>query len=134
MTPRGTTLLPPVKGPVFGRYDVELKLASGGMGEVYLAREASTEQLVILKVLRRDLIRDQQVVLQFLDEVRISAQLHHPNVVSVFDVGDWHDEVVMAMEYIPGHDCATLLKTAQSRMITELPVPVAVQILIDAAE
>jgi serine/threonine protein kinase len=123
-----------VKGPVFGRYDVELKLASGGMGEVYLAREDSTDQLVILKVLRRDLIRDQQVVLQFLDEVRISAQLHHPNVVSVFDVGDWHDEIVMAMEYIPGHDCATLLKTAQSRQITELPVPVAAQILIDAAE
>lgn len=123
-----------MKGPVFGRYGVELKLASGGMGEVYLAREASTAQLVILKVLRRDLIRDQQVVLQFLDEVRISAQLHHPNVVSVFDVGDWQDEIVMAMEYIPGHDCATLLKQAQSRMISELPVGVAAQILLDAAE
>jgi serine/threonine protein kinase len=123
-----------VKGPVFGRYGVELKLASGGMGEVYLAREASTEQLVILKVLRRDLIRDQQVVLQFLDEVRISAQLHHPNVISVFDVGDWQDEIVMAMEYIPGHDCAALLKQAQSRLVTEFPVGVAAQILLDAAE
>jgi serine/threonine protein kinase len=123
-----------VKGPVFGRYDVDQKLASGGMGEVYLARESSTDQLVILKVLRRDLIRDQQVVLQFLDEVRISAQLHHPNVVSVFDVGDWHDEIVMAMEFIPGHDCAMLLKQAQARQVTEFPVEVAAQILLDAAE
>lgn len=134
MTQGRHTVGPLVKGPVFGRYGVELKLASGGMGEVYLAREASTEQLVILKVLRRDLIRDQQVVLQFLDEVRISAQLHHPNVISVFDVGDWQDEIVMAMEYIPGHDCATLLKQAQSRMLTEFPVGVAAQLLLDAAE
>lgn len=123
-----------MKGPVFGRYEVDLKLASGGMGDVYLAREVSTEQHVILKVLRQDLIRDQQVVLQFLDEVRISAQLHHTNVVSVFDVGEWQGEVVMAMEYIPGHDCATLLKQAQARMISEVPVPVAAQILLHAAQ
>lgn len=122
-----------MKGLVFGRYQVETLLGEGGMGEVYLARSQPVGQPVILKVLKKDLLRDPRIVLQFLDEIRISAQLHHPNVISVFDTGEWQGELVMAMEFIPGHDLSSMLRQAESRGVAEFPVGVAAQVLADAA-
>ena len=73
-----------------GRYQLLRRLAVGGMGEVYLARQRSAVQgfsrLVAVKLLMRSYCDNQSFVHMFLDEARVAAKLHHKNVVQVFDV------------------------------------------------
>ena len=119
--------------PILGRYRLERRLAVGGMGEVHLAWDAKDERPVILKALRRHLMGEQRLVLQFLDEARISAQLHHPNVVEVFEVGEWKGEFLLAMEFIPGHDLVDIHTECELRQVGAVPVGVAAQVILDAA-
>ena len=83
-------------------YVIELALADGGMGVVYLARQISLDRPVVLKVLRPNFY-DQAFIDLFLREARINSQINHPNVVSVVDFGEADGNVVfLAMEYLNG--------------------------------
>ena len=94
---------------VFGKYEKIRRIAQGGMGEVYLARQTGVlDRLAILKSLRGDLASDKDLVEQFLDEARVAATLNHPNIVSIFDVGEWHGTYYIAMEYVSGKDLSKL--------------------------
>jgi tetratricopeptide (TPR) repeat protein len=120
---------------VLGRYEVIKRLTSGGMGDIYLARQvavAGFERLVILKSILPDLAEDPTFLSQFLDEARVVATLNHPNIVSVIEVAEWEGGYLLAMEYIQGVDLARLLR--ESRKAT-VPVPVRVTagIIRDAA-
>ncbi|MEM6730760.1 MAG: serine/threonine protein kinase, partial [Myxococcota bacterium] len=75
---------------VAGKYDIVRRLAVGGMGEIFLARQLGLEgfdRLVILKTLLPDLAEDEESVRSFLDEARIAATLNHPNIVGIYEVG-----------------------------------------------
>jgi eukaryotic-like serine/threonine-protein kinase len=109
----------------FGRYQVVRRIAAGGMGEVFLARDG--DRFAIVKTLFQNLARQETWVAQFLDEARVVAKLRHPNVVAVEDIGIWNGTNYIAMEYIHGDNLA--------RMQEKGPVPldVAVSIVHDAA-
>ncbi|MEB4591286.1 protein kinase [Candidatus Thiothrix sp. Deng01] len=85
-------------------FDIERELGKGGMATVYLARQVLLHRQVALKVMDPALGREQGFLDKFLDEGRIVAQLEHPNIVRVYDVGIVEDSssVYMAMEYLPG--------------------------------
>ena len=71
-------------------YAILAKLATGGMADIFLARGASVagvERYCVLKRILRDAAGDTQLVQMFLDEARLAAQLQHPNIASVYDVG-----------------------------------------------
>src|SRR5260370_23135746 len=75
------------------------------MAEVYLARQAGAagfEKLVCLKRILPHLARDKQFVDMFLNEARLAAQLDHPNIVSIFDLGEANGNYFIAMEFIDG--------------------------------
>ena len=75
------------------------------MAEVHLARETTGEQrLVALKQMLPHLSEDPEFQTMFLDEARIAARLHHPNVVEVYDLGRHGDALFIAMEYVHGED------------------------------
>jgi serine/threonine-protein kinase len=119
-----------------GRYTVVRQIGSGGMAEVLLARatgEAGFERLVALKVLHRQQAAQQEFVDHFLDEARLAAQLNHPNVVQVTDLGRADGEYFLAMEYIDGSDLDRLLLGARSRGAA-VPLRVALAILGKVAD
>lgn len=120
---------------VFGKYDVIRRLAVGGMGEIFLARQtgmAGFERLVILKSLLPQLAGEADQLAQFLDEARIVGSINHPNVVACYEVGEWEGVYFIAMEYINGVDVATLQKAADEAAL-RFPIHVAVAVTREAA-
>jgi serine/threonine-protein kinase len=94
-----------VEAQSFGKYSLVAKLATGGMAEIFLARlqgAAGFHKLVCVKRILPHLAKDQQLVSMFLSEARIAAQISHPNVCSVFELGEIDGRYFIAMEYLEG--------------------------------
>jgi serine/threonine protein kinase len=116
---------------ILGDYQLLAELARGGMGRVYLARragEAGFERLFAIKVMHHHMSENQDAVLMLLDEAHIASQLHHPNVVSVTDVGTYDGGYYLAMDYVEGGSLHELLK----RNRNERPPALLVAIMLDA--
>jgi eukaryotic-like serine/threonine-protein kinase len=116
-----------------GRYELVGELARGGMGTVYLARhagEAGFQRLFAIKVMHPHLAAETDFVDMLRDEARIAARIHHPNVVSIVDLGTIDDIHYVVMEYVEGPSFGTLLKRTGDRI---LPAHV-VAVMIDALE
>lgn len=86
--------------PVIAGYKIERRLGRGGMGLVYLAVQTSLDRPVALKVLAPKLSADREFVLRFQAEARAAAALAHPNVVTVYDVGEEGGLHFLSMEYM----------------------------------
>ncbi len=85
------------------RYDVVRPLGSGGMGEVFLARDRVLGRDVALKVLRKQFAGDEEFAERFKREAMSAASLSHPNIVQVYDRGETEEgDSYIAMEYVPG--------------------------------
>ncbi len=98
------------------RYDVGQPLGSGGMGEVFLARDRVLGRDVALKVLRKQYAGDSEFAERFKREARSAASLSHPNIVQVYDRGDTEDgSSYIAMEYVPGG-------TLKEKVVSEGPL------------
>jgi serine/threonine-protein kinase len=93
------------------RYAMVDHLASGGMGELHLARVADSqiERLVVTKRLRVDALEDERAALMLVDEARIAATLYHRNIVQVLDIVLEEGHVVLVLEYFPSVNLAQLL-------------------------
>ncbi|MFT3709059.1 MAG: serine/threonine-protein kinase [Archangium sp.] len=116
---------------VLDKYRLGERIAVGGMGELHLAKSPEGKVMVI-KALLPHLARDPQMVAQFLDEARLASRLKHPNLVHVFEFGQWKDTWVLAMEFIDGLDAGQVLRRT-SRQGLPIPWQVAVAICSDAA-
>jgi eukaryotic-like serine/threonine-protein kinase len=89
------------------RYRVRERLGQGGMGALFLALDPAIDRLVAIKVLRVD---NPDIRERFQREARLAARLQHPNIVTVYDVGDHDGQPFIAMEYIPGETLAELIR------------------------
>jgi serine/threonine protein kinase len=119
----------------FGRYTLLRRLASGGMGELFLAQPADApkgEQLLAVKTLLPAMADDPDVVIMFLDEARLAAQLHHPNICQISDLGQEDGVLFMALEFIHGEDLDRLQR-ALVKAGLKLPLPLAARLVADAA-
>ena len=118
-----------------GRYTVVRRLGQGGMAEVFLARQTGLRGMVkhlAIKRIRPELTTRSELVDVFLDEVRLTADLAHPTVVSLHDAGEDGGAYFLAMEYVEGLDLRTLLsRLAQAG--ERLPLAMALRIGADAA-
>jgi serine/threonine protein kinase len=118
-----------------GKYKLVKLIASGGMAEVYLAKQAGAagfEKMVCLKRILPHLARDKQFVDMFLNEARLAAQLDHPNIVSIFDLGEANGNYFIAMEFIDGPSLRAVAKRASERG-EYLPIPELCKIISMAA-
>ena len=101
----------PRKGTVVDeRYTIERKIGSGGMAEVYLARDTELDRDVAIKILHDRFAQDKEFVERFRREAQSAAGLQHPNVVSIFDRGEFKDTYFIAMEYVDGPQLKQLVK------------------------
>ncbi|MEH7222513.1 Stk1 family PASTA domain-containing Ser/Thr kinase [Bacillus sp. JJ1566] len=85
-----------------GRYKILEVIGGGGMANVYLARDIILERDVAIKVLRLDFSNDEEFIKRFRREAHAATSLAHPNVVSIYDVGEEEDIYYIVMEYVPG--------------------------------
>jgi serine/threonine-protein kinase len=102
-------------GTAFGRYDLILPLGQGGMATVYVGQVsgiAGFEKLVALKVIHPHLSREKQFVQMFLDEARIAAQILHPNVAAVHEIGEHEGLLYMVGELVRGQSLKTVIRRA----------------------
>jgi serine/threonine-protein kinase len=102
----------PIPSERIGHYELVFKLASGGMADVYLARDESApsgDQVVALKRVHQSLMGRSDYRQMFLDEARIAFQISHPNVCSVLDFGESGGEHYLTMEYLVGEPLARLI-------------------------
>src|SRR5947208_8814823 len=101
-----------------GRSRLLSRSASGGMAEVSLAGQAGAggfEKVACLKRILPHLARDRQFVEMFLNEARLAARLDHPNIVSIFDVGEANGDYFIAMEFSDGPSLRAVAKRAHER-------------------
>jgi eukaryotic-like serine/threonine-protein kinase len=99
-----------------GRYELLEKIATGGMAEIYRARalgEAGFERICVVKRVLPHLSTSPTFVQRFLNEARVAAQLHHPSIVQIYDLGKHGDDYFIAMEYIPGESVAEIASKAR---------------------
>ena len=123
-------------GTALGEYEIVARLSSGGMASLYLARRkgaAGFSRHVAIKVVHPHLAKDQQFVNMFQDEAKLSARIHHPNVVHIEDLGEAEGTYYLAMEYVHGCSLAQML-AALSRMKRRLSPEIAVWIAMRLAD
>ena len=91
------------KGVMVAHYRVDEKIGAGGMGEVFLAEDTKLKRQVALKFLPVHLCADDDAKARFIREARAAAGLNHPNIIHVYEVGEFNGRPYFAMEYVTGH-------------------------------
>jgi eukaryotic-like serine/threonine-protein kinase len=114
-------------GSVFdGRYRVLRRIGGGGMADVYLAEDTHLQRRVALKVLHRHFAQDREFVERFRREAESAAGLSHPNIVAVYDRGEFERTYYIAMQYVEG---PTLKELIDSGLTPEQAVALVRQVL-----
>src|SRR5215510_7196978 len=100
----------------FGKYILLKKIATGGMAELYLAKNTElkhVEKLIAIKRLLPHFANEENLVKSFIDEARLASVLQHQNIVQIYDCGTMEDSYYIEMEYLLGKDLAQVIKKAQ---------------------
>ncbi len=96
--------------PLNNRYQILEPLGTGGMAQVYRARDLMLERFVAIKVLRPDYSSDADFQIRFRQEAKAAANLSHPNIVTVHDFGFDQGQLFIVMEYVPGTNLKTMIE------------------------
>jgi Tol biopolymer transport system component len=118
--PEATPPLPP--GSRVAHYQVIGLLGEGGMGRVYRARDARLGRDVALKLLAPSLLADRDRLARFQNETRAVSGLNHPNIVCVFDVGEWEDGPYFTMELVEGSSLRRMVDEARPGLARVLSI------------
>lgn len=109
-----------------GRYQVLDRLAAGGMAEVYRARSASDgNRLIAIKCMLPALVDDEEFANMFVDEAKLASQLSHPNIVQIYELGRYKEQLYIAMELIHGRDLRAIVRKAKKKGVALSPQFVA---------
>jgi beta-lactam-binding protein with PASTA domain len=111
-----------------GRYRVISRVGSGGMADVYLALDQLLGREVAVKVLHHHFAADQEFVERFRREASSAAGLSHPNIVGIFDRGEWNGTYYIAMEYVAGRSLKSIVREG-GPLDPALAIDIVVQIL-----
>ncbi len=120
----------------FGKYTLIDRIAVGGMAEIFLARQAGIENFektIVIKRIRPHLSKQPNFVKMFLNEAKLAAQLNHPNIVQIYDLGKIGESYFIAMEYVFGRDMRRIIPKADSMGIP-FPMVYALKIASSVCE
>ncbi|HKB70892.1 MAG TPA: TonB family protein [Thermoanaerobaculia bacterium] len=107
----------------FGQFQLMEKIATGGMAEVWKARMSGVDgfqKIVAIKKILPHMAASEDFITMFADEAKLAAQLNHPNIIHIYDLGKVENSYYIAMEYVEGRDLRSILKSGADH---GLPLP-----------
>lgn len=120
-------------GQTLGAYSVISVLGVGGMGEVYLARDARLERKVALKLLPPQYTQDAARIKRFEREARAASALSHPNIITIYEIGQIEDKHFIAAEYVDGRTLRELLSEGRVAMTDAIEIAIQIASALSAA-
>ncbi len=120
-------------GTKLGRYEILSALGAGGMGEVYLAEDTKLDRRVALKILPETLAQDGERMRRFVREAKSTSALNHPNIITIYEIGESDNKHFIASEYIEGETLHSRLKTQPLNLKIALDIAIQVASALDAA-
>ena len=118
-------------GTLLGHYRIISKIGAGGMGEVYLANDLRLNRKVAVKILSGDFYDDR--LHRFKQEAVSASALNHPNILTIYEIGEFEQIQYIAVEFIEGETLRDILKRAPLNLETVMNVVVQIVSALDVA-
>jgi serine/threonine-protein kinase len=120
-------------GTKLGRYETVSKLGAGGMGEVYLAQDTMLNRRVALKILPAEFASDKDRMSRFVREAQSASALNHPNIITIYEIGESEGTHIIATEFIQGETLHKRLQDEPQNLKTTLDTAIQITSALDAA-
>jgi eukaryotic-like serine/threonine-protein kinase len=120
-------------GRRLGHYEIIEQIGAGGMGEVYLARDAKLDRRVALKILPPEFSADTERMRRFVREAKSASALNHPNIITIYEIGEVEGTHFIATEFIDGATLSEYLKTERLNFKSALEIAVQIASALNEA-
>lgn len=118
---------------IVGHYKIRGKIGFGGMGKVFLAQDVNLKRLVALKVLNADFSQKKENIRRFKHEARAASTLNHPNILTIYEIGEFEGVSFIASEYIKGETLRERLKREALPLTETLKIVLQIAAALNAA-
>ena len=120
-------------GTIINQYKILSPIGAGGMGEVFLAADTSLERQVALKILPEEFAGDAERMRRFVQEAKSASALNHPNIITIYEIGESGGTNYIATEFIGGETLTKKLASEPIKLITALEISIQIASALEAA-
>jgi eukaryotic-like serine/threonine-protein kinase len=110
----------PAANTILSHYRIISKIGEGGMGEVYLAQDTKLDRKVAIKFLNKEVSKDADRLRRFIQEAKAASALNHPNIITVYEIGEADSQNYIATELITGHTLREQLRQKDAFCLNEI--------------